>query len=75
MRRLAAGFGATATCWGAQAASLSFSAACRKALRRFAPVRSVATLEMSSASCRRRQAGSLRSPDDCNRAPTCERKR
>src|SRR6266513_5649643 len=45
--------------WGAQAASLFFSAACRKALARYYAT----NVMMSPAGCRRLQAGSLRSPD------------
>src|SRR5918996_4546802 len=47
--------------WGAQAASLSFSVACRKALRTF-DKRDSCNASESSASCRRQQAGSLCSP-------------
>ena len=60
--------------WGAQAASLSFSAACRKALRSSQPPgASSSPLELSSVDCRRLQVrhgesvlwltGSLRFPD------------
>src|SRR5206468_5111096 len=48
--------------WGAQAASLFFSAACRKAPRT-RHIETFGTSLVSSASCRRLQAGSLCSPE------------